>query len=112
MVGPRCESEQGEQGCETRGARETRETSECVRVIPKRGSCTGSARADLTIYRANLVIYLKKDICYMLMQPSVHELAVRLSILVILWHERGNSLHLTAGDHARDMLLFFYSGCP
>ena len=38
-----------------------------------------------SIYRANVVIYyLKKDICYMLMQPGVHELAVRHSILVIL----------------------------
>ena len=48
-IGPRCESEQGEQGCETREARETRETSERGRASDtKRGSCTGSARADLT----------------------------------------------------------------
>ena len=49
VIGPRCESEQGEQGCETRGACETRETSEGRASDTKKGSCTGSARADLTL---------------------------------------------------------------
>ena len=31
-IGPRCESGMSEQGCETRGARETRETSEWGRA--------------------------------------------------------------------------------
>ena len=48
MIGPRCEGGRNEQGCETRGARETRETSEWRASDTKRGSCTGSARADLT----------------------------------------------------------------
>ena len=49
VIGPRCESEQGEQGCETRGACETRETSEGRASDTKKGSCTGSTRADLTL---------------------------------------------------------------
>ena len=49
-IGPRCESGTSEQGCETRGARETRETSERGRARDTEGrSCTGSARADLAL---------------------------------------------------------------
>ena len=48
-IRPRCESEQGEQGCEMCKAHEICETSEwgCVSNI-KRGRSMGSASADLT----------------------------------------------------------------
>ena len=42
MIGPRCESGTSEQGCETRRARETRETSERGRAS---GTKRGAARA-------------------------------------------------------------------